>query len=101
MADPVRLIEASWICARPQSVGQGAHPDEWHHQISMAVGFAIIPDRHDIRVGKLGDKLRLAPETPAETGLAGQLRGKHLQRAEAIRLRIVGLVYRGHPPAAD
>ena len=58
-------------------------------------------DRDDIGMAELGHGLGLAGETLGEGRLAADLRRQNLQRHQAVKLLLAGLVHRPHAAAAD
>lgn len=72
-----------------------------HHQIGMSVFLSVVLHRNNIRVPKLKEDGRLAPETGAKVLLLGHLRGKDFQGDIALLFQVEGAVHRGHTPLAD
>jgi hypothetical protein len=56
-------------------------------------------DGGDVAVVEGGEQLRLPPEAREALGIAGHLRGQHLDGHVAPELRVRGAVHLAHPPA--
>jgi hypothetical protein len=84
-----------------EELGDVAPSHERHDEVRDAVPLADVVDRHDVGMGELGGRLRLAGESDAERRVVGQLRGKDLDRHEALEPEVAGPVHDGHPAAPD
>ena len=80
---------------------QGAPVDVLHHDEIGTVVLTPVEDRDDVRVRKVGRRLRLTTE-PLDEGLVhGELREQHLQRDRPVQLPVDGAVDLSHAPACD
>ena len=75
--------------------------DVFHDQILDVVLSSDVVERADVRMGELGDRLRLALEALPRLGGRHRLLGQHLDRDDAIQPGVLRLVDLAHPTGAD
>ena len=72
-----------------------------HDQELDAVLVAHVVERADVRMGELGDRLRLPLETLARLDRRRQVRRQHLDRHRAIQARVLRPVDLSHSACAN
>ena len=87
--------------ARPSSVARLPPVDVRHHEVRDARPFTHVVDRHDVRMGQLRRRLRLAREPQPNGGVIRELRWQHLDRHRAVEAIVASAVDDGHAAATD
>ena len=70
--------------------------DQLHREEVDAVRFLDRIDRDDVRMVEGGDGAGLALEAGEPVGIAGEIRGQHLERDLATELRVAGAIHFAH-----
>ena len=96
--DLQRLVERK----RPflEARGQRLAVEMRHDEVVRAVDVPDVVDAADVRMVQRGDGPRLAFETRAQIGIAGDVTRQDLDRDGAIEARVAGLVDLAHPACA-
>ncbi len=86
---------------RRQKVGQGHAVHEIAHQVGDAVLLGNPMNRDDRRVPQLGYAAGLPQKAGQVLGPSEVPRARHLERHDAVQLRVTGLVHRAEGPDAN
>lgn len=90
--------------ARSRPLAQRSAFDQLHRQEELVAEGAHVEDGHDVRVGELGDRLRLVVQAPASLAVDAARRAAAAHQLEshlALEVGVVGLVDRAHPAHAE
>jgi hypothetical protein len=85
----------------PQEFGQGSPLNVAHHDIGVAIAFAVVMHGQDAGMLQAGDDSGFALEAVDEIRIACVMTGEDLQSDVAIHAGLVGLVYSRHAALAQ
>src|SRR5258705_11924091 len=80
---------------------EGRAFEELHHDVGAAILFADVVDRANVGMVERRGRLRLSLESAQSLRIAGDIIGKKLQGDEAVKARVLGLVYDAHAASAQ